>query len=192
MIFLKSLLFIVWNVLIGAGMIFTVRWLLFNQKSRFIFGGHIPLTPGFIVSKRDWVFNKVRAILHDFLEQADRVTGNYGYLYKWEKGVYDAVLDKADFVDNWKFIPGAWRLKIRKAFAKAARDLASKILRKFIPRLIEQLQVENRIDSFDEQFSSKVLRQYYNQYVHKYLLYFFVAVNVLIGITNMILFWIIA
>ncbi len=192
MIFLKSLLFIVWNVLVGTSLIFLLRWLLFNQKSRFIFGTHIPLTPGFIVSKRDWVFNKIRAILHDYLDQADRIVNGNSYLSKWEKLVYDTVVEKADFVDEWKFLPHAWRMKIREALAKAVRDIVSRILRKFIPKLIEQLQIENKIDDFDEQFNSKVLRQYYNLYVHKYLLYFFIAVNILIGITNMILFWIIA
>jgi len=192
MIFLKSLLFIVWNVAVGVMLINLVRWLLFNKQNRFVFGMHVPLTPGFIVLKRDWLFNKARAILHDYLDQADHAIDNYSYLAKWEQLVYDTVVKKADFVDEWKFLPRIWKKKIKAALAKTAKDIARKVLRKVIPGLIAQLQVEHRIDDFDEQFSSKVLRQYYNQYVHKYMIYFFIAVNVLIGITNMILYLIIA
>jgi len=191
MIFLKSLLFIVWNVGIGVLLINLIRGLLFNRKSRFVFGVHIPLTPGFLISKRDWVFNKVRAILHDFLDQADSVR-NLGYLAKWEKLVFDTVWEKVQFVDGWKLLPRSWKAKIKNFIAQTAKDLAKQILRQLIPKLIEQLQIEHRIDTFDEQFSSKVIRQYYNQYVHKYLIYFIMAVNLLIGITNMILFWILA
>jgi hypothetical protein len=169
-----------------------VKWILFNTKSRFVFGVHIPLTPGFIIAKRDWVFNKARAILHDYLDQADRITDTFGYLSKWEKLVYDTIWDKADFVDEWKFMPQSWKLKIRQKLAQISKDVARRILRQLIPKLIEQLRVENRIDDFDEQISSKIIRQYYNQYVHKYLIYFFMAVNLLVGITNMILYLIIA
>lgn len=192
MIFLKSLLFIVWNVAIGLLIIELVRWILFNRKSRFIFGMHIPLTPGFVIAKRDWVFNKVRAILHDYLDQADKEYDTYGYLAKWEKLVYETILEKTGFVDEWKFMPHSWKEKIKTKLASIAQDIARKILRKVIPSLIEQLQVEHRIDDFDEQISSKVIRQYYNRYVHKYLIYFFMAVNFLVGVTNMILYLIIA
>jgi len=192
MIFLKSLLFILWNVLIGVLLIELIRWLLFNKKSRFVFAMHIPLTPGFIVAKRDWLFNKVRAILHDYLEQADKMYGSYGYLVKWEKLVYETVLEKSTFVDDWKLIPKIWRDKIKQFLAKSAQEAARKLLRKVIPKLIEQIQLEKRIDDFDEQFSSKIIRGYYNQYIHKYLMYFFMTVNFLIGISNMILYLIIA
>jgi hypothetical protein len=192
MIFLKSLLFIVWNVAIGLMIIELVRWILFNRKSRFIFGMHIPLTPGFVIAKRDWVFNKVRAILHDYLDQVDKEYDSFGYLSNWEKLVYDTVMGKAGFVDEWKFLPHSWREKLKQKFAEISSEIARKVLRKVLPSLIEQLQVEHRIDDFDEQISSKVIRQYYNQYVHKYLIYFFMAVNFLVGVTNMILYLIIA
>lgn len=192
MIFLKSLTFILWNIALGLLIINLLRWFLFNHKSRFIFGMHIPLTPGFLVAKRDWVFNKVRAILHDYLDQADRISDSFGYLAKWEKLVFDTIWEKAKFVDGWKLLPRSWKHKIRTMIAQASKDIARKILRQVIPKLIELMQIEHRIDDFDEQFSNKIIRQYYNKYVHKYLLYFFLAVNFLIGISNMIWYIIIA
>lgn len=192
MIFLKSLLFIAWNIVIGLGLVFLLRCLLFNLKSRFIFGMHIPLTPGFIIAKRDWIFNKAREIVNDYLKQAESLSDSFGYLSKWEKLIYDTVMEKVQFMDGWVLLPQSWKDKIKKTIAKAARDIARMILRSLIPKLIEQLQVEKRIDDFDEQFSSRVLRQYYNQYVHKYLIYLFLVLNLLIGITNMILYLIIA
>jgi hypothetical protein len=71
-------------------------------------------------------------------------------------------------------------------------DAARKVLRTVIPKLIEQIQLEHRIDDFDEKFSSKIIRGYYNQYVHKYLIYFVMVINFLIGLSNMILYLIIA
>jgi hypothetical protein len=192
MIFLKSLLFIVWNVAVGVMLVELVRWLLFNKKSRFVFGVHIPLTPGFLIQKRDWLFNKVRAILHDYLDQAERAMHNDGYLSSWEKLVYETALNNVGFMDEWVLMPNSWKQKLKEAIAKLAEEISRRILRQFVPKLFEQLQLENRIDNFDEQFNSKALRQYYNQYIHKYLSYFIIGLNVLIGITNMILYLIIA
>ena len=57
-----------------------------------------------------------------------------------------------------------------------------------VPRLLEQWRVEHRIDDYDFQFSSDFFLTYYNRYVHKYLAYFFIAVNLIIGIMNGILY----
>ncbi|MFB3844915.1 MAG: hypothetical protein ACE14O_04080 [Candidatus Cloacimonadaceae bacterium] len=192
MLFLKSLLFIAWNIVIGICLVELIHWLLFNKKSRSIFGLHIPLTPGFVVQKRDWIFNKAREILNDYLDQAENYLEKSGYLAKWEQAVYEAVMEKLEFIAEWRFLPASWKQKIREAIANAAKDIAAKVLRILVPRLIEQLQIENRIDEFDEKFSMEVIRQYYNRYVHKYLMYIMIGLNFLIGITNMVLFLIIA
>ena len=192
MLFLKSLLFIIWNVLLGASLIWTLRCLLFNRKARFFFGAHIPLTPGFIVNKRDWIFNKARAILHDYLEQAEDSKRKNGYLVKWEQKVYDAIWAKTAAFGEWKYLPHKVKVKIRTLIANTGKDIAAKVLRFLVPRIVAQLRLEYHIDRFDEQFSNEVLLGYYNRYVHKYLLYFFVAINIVIGIMNMILFLIIA
>lgn len=173
-------------------LILFARWLLFNTKNRYIFGIHIPLTPGILISKRDWAFNKVRAILHDYLRQAESLSDNYGYLAKWEKLVYETVMENAKFMDDWVLVPNKWKEKIKEMLAKAAKGIANKVLRQLIPHLIEQLQFENKIDEFDEMFSGIIIREYYNKYVHHYLIKFFLIVNFLIGISNMILYLIIA
>ncbi|MCB5261870.1 MAG: hypothetical protein LHW64_04065 [Candidatus Cloacimonetes bacterium] len=191
MLFLKSLLFIVLNLAMGLLVVEFVKWLLFNSRARFIFGKKVWLTPGLIVSKRDWLFNKARFLLHDYLKQAEDSKDKYGYLAKWEKLVHDFIWEKTEFVDAWRFMPAKLKAGIRKKIVDAFTGMASKLLRKTIPRLAEQLRVEHRIDDFDEQFSLDFFRKYYNLYVHKYLIYFFLAINLIIGLENMILYLII-
>ena len=67
MLFLKSLLFIVLNVGIGLLLVYFGKWFLFNPRQSKFLGMRNPLTPGFLVRKRDWVFNKARDLLHDYL-----------------------------------------------------------------------------------------------------------------------------
>ncbi len=105
MIFLKSLTFIVWNVILGCILLFMLKWLLFNRKARYIFGIRIPLTPGFLVAKRDWLFDKVRDLVQDYLDQAANPYYKDGYLSKWIKQIRHFIWDKTDFVDGWVFIP---------------------------------------------------------------------------------------
>lgn len=191
-IFLKSLTFIVWNIALGLSIVYALKVFLFNSKPRFIFGKKIPFTPGFFVQKRDWIFSKARDILHDYLEQAEDVARRNGYLAKWEALVRETVWEKTGFIDELKLLPQSIKDKIHGKLSDLAKTLASSILRKAIPRLIEQLRIEHRIDEFDFRFSVEFFYGYFRKYVYKPLLYFFLAINLLIGIMNMILFLIVA
>lgn len=186
MIALKSISFILWNMLLGTLILLSIDWLLFNKKSRKFLWWHIPLTPGFVVKKRDWLFNKARDMLHDYLEQAENKRDKTGYLSKWERQVRQFVFEKAEFVNGWPLLPQKLKDKIRNMLADSVKEIASKILRRTIPHLIEQWRVEHRIDEFDTKFDIDFLKKYWRKYVLKYSLWFFWVANFLIGIMNMI------
>lgn len=191
MLFLKSLSFILWNMALGTLILLILDWFLFNLRHRKLFGMHIPLTPGFVIRKREWLFDKVRDILQDYLEQAEDKLRRSGYIAKWERLIRDAVFDKCTFIDDWKLLPKKWKDKIRNFLADSVKDIASKILRRTIPHFIETWRIEHRIDDYDEQFNAEFLRFYWRKYVLKYLCYAFLVLNFLIGISNLIWFLII-
>ncbi len=191
MLFLKSLSFILWNIALGLSLVYLFKWVLFNTKARYIFGKRIPLTPGFLVAKREWLFSKARDILHDYLEQAANPDRN-GYLSKWLKQIRMFLWEKTEFVQEWRFMPAKFKQSIRSKIVDAFVNLAGNLLRKTVPRMIEQLRIEHRIDDFDFQFSIDFFYGYFRKYVYKPLLIAFLAVNFLIGVMNMIFFLIIA
>jgi uncharacterized membrane protein YheB (UPF0754 family) len=190
--FLKSLIFIAWNVALGLSIVVLFKWVLFNSKARYIFGKRIPLTPGFLVAKREWVFSKARDLLHDYLEQAANPKSHNGYLSRWLKQIRSWLWEKTDFVESWKLMPGKLKDTIRHKIVDAFTNIAANLLRKTVPRLIEQLRIEHRIDDYDFQFSIDFFYRYFKKYVYKPLLLVFLAVNVLIGIMNMVLYLLIA
>ncbi len=190
MLILKSFGFILWNIALGLSLVYMFKWLLFNSKARYIFGKRIPLTPGFLVAKREWLFSKARDILHDYLEQAAN-PDRFGYLSKWLKQIRMFLWEKTEFVQEWRFLPAKMKLNIRTKIVDAFVNLAGNLLRKTVPRLIEQLRIEHRIDDFDFQFSIDFFYGYFRKYVYKPLLIAFFAVNFLIGIMNMIFFLIV-
>jgi len=192
MIFLKSLLFIVWNIALGLSLVFLFKWFLFNAKPRFIFGKRIPFTPGFFVAKREWLFSKVRDLLHDYLDQAAHLNTGNGYLVKWLGKIRQFLWQKTDFVQEWKFLPNKLKTTIRTKIVDAFANLATNLLRKTVPRLIEQLRIEHRIDEYDFQFSVEFFYGYFRKYVYKPLIIAFAVLNLIIGIMNMLLFLIIA
>lgn len=192
MLFLKSLTFLLWNVAWGALLIYLLKWFLFNPKPRRFLGVRNPLTPGLVVRKREWLFTKARDLLHDFLRQAGDLTGTCGYLHQWEEQIRQATRDRTAFVDGWPLLPQGLKEKLRDSIAGIVRDIVSRILRRTVPHFIERLQVEHRIDEFDERFSAGFIYGYFRRYVYLPLLKIVAAVNVLIGILNLIWFLIIA
>ena len=192
MLFLKSLLFIVLNVGVGLLLVYFAKWFLFNSTQRKIFGVRNPLTPGFVVRKRDWVFNKARDLLHDYLEQAGNPQANTGYLYNLEEQIQQKVWEQTSFVDDWPLLPGGLKESIRNTVSNAVRGIASKILRKTVPHLLEQWRIEHRIDEYDEQFNLEFFYKYFRQYLYVPLLKIVAGINLVFGILNMILFLILA
>jgi len=191
MLFLRSLLFIVWNIALGLMVIYFIRWFLFNSKARYFFGKRCFLTPGLIVRKREWIFGKARDLLHDYLRQAEDTGMKEGYIFQWEQKVRDFLWEKTSFVDAWPLLSAKMKDSIRRKVVDAFTGIVSKLLRKTVPRFLEQWRIEHRIDDYDFQFSIDFFRKYYNLYVHKYLLYIFLAFNFIIGVENMILYLII-
>jgi len=191
MLFLRSLLFIVWNIALGLMIIYLIRWFLFNPKARYIFGKRVFLTPGFLVRKREWLFGKARDLLHDYLRQAENPSLKNGYIHDLEEKVRAFLWEKTSFVDSWPLMPAQMKESVRRRITDVFTGIVSKLLRKTVPRLLEQWRVEHRIDDYDFQFSIDFFSKYYNHYVHKYLVYLFLAVNFIIGVENMILYLII-
>ena len=192
MLFLKSLLFIVLNVGFGLLLVWLVKWFLFNPRQKKIFGFTNPLTPGFLVRKRDWVFNKARDLLQDYLEQADDPRRSSGYLFKLEEDLREWTWEQMSFVDNWPLLPRGLKAKIRDLIASGARSLAAKLLRKTVHHLVQQWRIEHRIDDFDEKFDLEFFTKYYNQYLHKPVLKVVGAINLVLGILNMVMFLVLA
>ena len=192
MLFLKSLLFIVLNVGVGLLLVYFAKWFLFNPTQRKIFGVRNPLTPGFLVRKRDWVFNKARDLLHDYLEQAGNPQANTGYLYNLEEQIQQKVWEQTSFVDDWPLLPGGLKESIRNTVSNAVRGIASKILRKTVPHLLEHWRIEHRIDEYDEQYNLEFFYKYFRQYLYVPLLKIVAGINLVFGILNMILFLILA
>lgn len=188
MIFLKSLIFIAYNIALGMLFLLFLRWFLFNAKERRFLGIKVPLTPGFLVRKREWLFNKARDILLDYLNQAGREDMESGYLHKWEEQVKDAVWGQTVFIDELPVLPQVLKTKLHSVIASVAKGIASQVLRKAVPHFIEQWRIEHRIDEFDEKFSVEFIYKYFKQYVFKPLVYAFLAINFIIGIENMILY----
>ena len=189
---LKSLTFILWNVAIGASLVYLLTWFLFNTKPRKIFGRRVPFTPGYLVRKRNWIFSKARDLLHDYLGQAEDAINKHGYLARWEKLIYETVWEKTNFIDEWPLIPAKIKAKLHDKLSDFAKSIVSSILRKTVPHLIEEWRLEHRIDDYDFQFSIDFFYGYYSKYFKKPVMLTFLVINFLIGISNMILFLIVA
>lgn len=191
-IFLKGLLFIVCNMLVAFILIYAVKMFLFKKKPFKFFGKAIPITQGYLVRKRNWVLNKLRYLLNDYLNQAQDESYPDGYLKKWEQEIHEAVIGKITSMDELYFFPKTWRDKISNLIANLVLKLVKQFLRKFVPFLISNYHLHTYIDLLDKKLDIDILVQYFDKYVYRPVLYVFLAISFLIGVGNMILFWFLA
>ncbi len=191
-IFLKGLLFIVCNMLVAFILVYAFKMILFRPKPIKFFGKKIPITQGYLVRKRNWVFYKLRLLLNDYLHQAQDESYPDGYLKRWEQNIHDAVMDKIISMGELNFLPRKWRDKLSNLIANAVLNLVKQFLHKFVPFVISTYHLHSYIDLLDKKLDIDILIHYFNRFIYKPVLYIFLAISFLIGLGNMILFWILA
>ncbi|MBP9006645.1 MAG: hypothetical protein KBG06_02190 [Candidatus Syntrophosphaera sp.] len=186
--FLLSLLFVVVNIALAMFLAYLSKWVLFNPKPKKFLGWHIPLTPGFIVSKRNQIFAKIYDTLQDYLNQAENPDLREGYLYEWEEQVRLSALEQVSFIDKVPLLPAGCKRKIKNAMANSAKNTVSFILRRTVPQLMEKFQLEHKLEQLDAKISSEVIYGYFREYIYKPLLIAAAVAGLLIGVINMVLY----
>jgi len=179
---------VVVNIALAMFLAYLSKWVLFNPKPKKFLGWHIPLTPGFIVSKRNQIFAKIYDTLQDYLNQAENPDLREGYLYEWEEQVRLSALEQVSFIDKVPLLPAGCKSKIKNAMANSAKNTVSFILRRTVPQLMEKFQLEHKLEQLDAKISSEVIYGYFREYIYKPLLIAAAVAGLLIGIINMVLY----
>ncbi|MDY6916021.1 MAG: hypothetical protein SVM86_06885 [Candidatus Cloacimonadota bacterium] len=191
MIFLKSLLFILYNVAMAFALVYSIKFILFYPKEKkFFLKKKVPLTPGLVPKYRKKLMDKLKITLHDYLNACQNFSEN-NMVTGWEEELYNKAWERLSFFEESKFIPSFLKNKLRHSVALLVFEITRGFLRSFVPYLIQKFEVKKYIELLDEKISIKILEDYYNKYVYKYMLIIVMAFYFLIGIANMILYLII-
>jgi len=191
MVFLKAIIFIFWNLIAGYLIIFTAKALLFYPKKELHYRHKkIPFTPGFAYRKKDWLINKIKKMLSDYINDCSSNNENTK-VAEWENKVYQKAWDKFGFIDKIKIIPRKLRDNIHHFFALIFYELTKQFLRTFVPYLMEKFDLKKYVELVSQKLDVDIILGYFNKYVYKYLLIFSLSFFFLVGFGNMILYLII-
>jgi uncharacterized membrane protein YheB (UPF0754 family) len=191
MVFIKALIFIVFNLLSGYLIVFAGKALLFlPRKPKFWNGKQIPFTPGFLYRKKDWLIQKIRKWVDDYLRDTKIETAD-SRISKWEKEAFDKAWAKFEFVEKPKFIPHFIKEQAHYLLSILVYELMKQFLRSFVPFLIKEYKLEKYINLAEMKLDVDILYHFFQKYIYKYLLYFSLAFFFLVGFGNMILYFIV-
>jgi uncharacterized membrane protein YheB (UPF0754 family) len=191
MTFLKSLLFIVFNVVLAYCLVCIIKFILFRPRQpKFWFKKQIPLTPGLVPKYRNILMEKIEVSLHDYLTACQNYSQN-NMISDWEDQIYEKAWQRLASLEEIKFLPSFIKTKLRHSVALLVFEITRGFLRSFVPFLLQKLNVKHYIALLDEKISLEILEEYFNKYVYKYMLIVVLSFYFLIGIANMIFFLII-
>lgn len=191
MFIIKPLSFIVFNMLAGFLIIFSLKIILFipKKEKRFV-GTRIPLTPALIYRKKIWLINKLTKMLKNYI--VDTQDESYdSRITKWEQETFHKAFAKLEFISNFKFLPSSLKLQIRHFLATIVYEVTKQFLRSFVPYLMERYNIKQYIELVDLKLDVKILEGYFNRYVFRYLTMFTLSVCFLIGLGNVIIYLIV-
>ncbi len=191
-IFLKSILLLICNIIIPVGIVYLIRLLLvFPQEEKFFKGKKIPLTPGFVIKYRNILFNRINKEVNDYQTAVKTEDDLSTIISKWEHKAYSKGWKFFKKIDSIRFLPKLWRTNIRRFLSSFFFEIARQFLRKFVPFLAEKYKVKTYIYKAEMTVSKEAIIEFYDKYILKYSIYVFGGIALLIGFFNMILTWII-
>ena len=191
MIFIKGLIFLIANMLIAYLLVFSAKAILFYPKRKKYWGSkQIPFTPGLMYRKQKWLINKLHSLLEDYLKDC-KIYSDDSRISKWESNVYDKAWQKFDFFEKPRFIPASIKKIMHYYSSLFVMEFVRQFLRNFVPYLMDRYNINKYVDLVDKKLNVDMILDFFNKKIYKYLLMFFVGIALLIGIFNMIIFFIV-
>ena len=192
MIFLKGLIFLIANMLVAYLIVFSIKAILFYPKrKKYCNSKPIPFTPGLLYRKQKWLIDKLHSLLNDYLKDC-KVYSEDSRISKWESTVYDKTWDKFSFFEKPRFIPASIKRIMHYYSSLFVMEFARQFLRNFVPFLMERYNVNKYVVLVDKKLNVDMILDFFNKKIYKYMLMVFVGLALLIGIFNMIVFFIVS
>lgn len=188
MLFLKSLIFLPANMLVAFLIVSAFRHLLFYpQKEIYIYGKHLPLTPGILVKYHKLLIDKINGFISDFLHdiETDHSENKINIL---EEKAFEKCYKWAEVRINSRFLPEKILTGLRVFVAEIGREFISQFLRTFVPFMMEKLNFDHYVDLVNHHFTIENIKMYYDKYIYRYSLYIMCGFALIIGITNQIIY----
>lgn len=191
MIFFKSLIFLVYNILAGVMIPVLLRTsLLFPPKQVCIAGKKIPFTPGFLYRKRDLLINKLKDMLRNYLRDCNDSSPRSS-VSVMENRIFRNTWDNLVSIERIRFLPRSLKNTIRYSIALLVYEIAKQFFRTFIPFLLEKYKAKKLISIIENKIDMKIIVEYFDKYVFRFMVIFFISINLFIGLGNMIVYLII-
>ena len=186
---------IVLGINIGFGYVISLcfHFYFFYPRKIVLFNTYeLKFTPGLVFRKKKQLINLLHKTLNDYFDFAKRDYSHPNFLTEYENKLYEEVFPYIkDFISK-EWMPAFISSKIESILSDLTWFLIYKLSRTIIPRLLKELEVEKKIDILDAKLDVYRLRDYFDEYFYKYYLYFNLAFFAVVGILNMIVFWILA
>ena len=191
MIFLKSLLFPLANMLIAYLLVSLVRGVLFYPRREiFINGKKLPLTPGLVVKYHKILLDKLNGLLNDFLHDIDNDHGG-NKVTEWETKSFEKCYKWAEEKINIKYLPHKILIGLRVLVAEFGREFVRQFARSFVPYLMEKVNFTRYVELVNHHITLEFLQKYYDRYIYKYSLIILCGFALIIGIFNQLIYLII-
>jgi hypothetical protein len=191
MFFLKSLIFLPANMLVAFLLVYTIRAIVFYPRHEVKLNGKkIPLTPGLVPKYHIILMDKINDLVYGYLHDCE-TTGESNRVDNWEEEVFNKCLVWLEKHLVIRIIPMKIMSSVRLFLAGIGREFARQFLRTFIPYLLKHYNLVHYVDVFNEKFTIDFLQGYYDRYIYKYSLYLMLAMGLIIGIVNQIIYLII-
>ncbi len=188
MVYLSAISFIFFNIILGLGIVFFVRIILFHPSKKWYIGKQrIPLTPGLVFKNKEYIFDRIQRLLDTIFNECN----DYSYssnFSRLERKIYYQIWDRLENFEQINYVPSFLINNAKKIVAQLCFEILRHFIRSFVPYILNTYNTEGYINLLSSKLDVYLLRNYYVKYVHRYLLLLSLFIFSLLGIYNSIVF----
>ena len=184
---------IILSVNIGFGYIISRCFYLylFYPRDIYFFGKyHFYFSPGLVFRKKNQLISYLHTKLEEYLDYAKKDYFHKNFLTEYEDRFYREVFNYLKRMIDIDWLPKMIKAKVKSLLSNIIWTLIYKITRTIIPKLLKDLRADQRIDELDLIIDVYKLRALFEEHFYRFMLSFNLFFFGIVGIINMIMFWI--
>lgn len=190
---LKGLVVLGVNIGFGYLITYSFHFFLFYPRKICLFGKYpLKFTPGLLFRKKKQLIDYLKKIMADYYDYVSRDYFDKNLLTEYENKIYNEIFPHIKKFVTKEWLPSFISDRINNLLSDLTWMIIYQLSRNILPQILREVQVERKIDILDMKMDIFKVREYFEEYVYKYLLYFNLTFFAVVGVINMIVFWILA
>lgn len=186
---LKVIVILGANIGFGCVISYCFHFYLFYPKKIYIWKYHFYFSPGLVFRKKNQLIMYLHLKIDEYIKYTNKDYFHKNYLTRYEDKLHRELFNYIINILNIEWMPNIIKKNIERQVSQLTWFFIYKFSRTIIPNMIKDLNINQKIDKIDLIVDVYKLRKIFEEHFFYFILNFNILFFTLVGIVNVLLFF---